>query len=99
VASEQALAWSGLPVVIIRPTVSLESLSLPPHRSERSEPRPYQTAAMPARSSAPLFSAPLLIAVGRETRDHGGKLPEHLRPTELGTPKRLPPPRLGDGEA
>jgi hypothetical protein len=29
VASEQALAWSGLPVVIIRPTVFLEGFFLP----------------------------------------------------------------------
>jgi hypothetical protein len=71
----------------------------PLHWSERSGPRPYQTAAKPARSSATLCLAPLLIAVGRETRDHGGKLPEHLRPTELGTPKRLIAPRLGDVEA
>jgi uncharacterized protein YbjT (DUF2867 family) len=29
VASEQALAWSGLPVVTIRPTVFLEGFFLP----------------------------------------------------------------------
>jgi hypothetical protein len=56
-------------------------------------------AVMPARSSATLCSAALLIAVGRQARDYGGKLPEHLRPTELGTPKCLIAPRLGDIEA
>jgi hypothetical protein len=38
--------------------------------------------------------------VDRQARDYGGKLlPEHLRPTELGTPKCLIAPRLGDVEA
>src|SRR5436189_33117 len=46
-----------------------------------------------------MISAALLIAAGRQARDHGGKLPEHLRPTELGTPKCLIAPRLGDVEA
>ena len=41
--SEQALAWSGLPVVTIRPTVFLEGFFLP-HRSERPRPRPHRTA-------------------------------------------------------
>jgi uncharacterized protein YbjT (DUF2867 family) len=35
-ASEQALAWSGLPVVIIRPTVFLEGLFLPLGRAGES---------------------------------------------------------------
>src|SRR5262244_1391888 len=54
---------------------------------------------MPARSSAVLFSAALLIAAGRQTCDHGGKLFQHLRPAELSTPKRLIAPRLRDVEA
>ena len=41
----------------------------------------------------------LLIAVGRQARDHGGKLLEHLRPAELGPLERLLAPRLGDVEA
>ena len=40
----------------------------------------------------------LLIAVGRQARDYGGKLPEHLRPAEFGTPECLFDPRLGDVE-
>jgi hypothetical protein len=32
-------------------------------------------------------------------RDYGGKLPEHLRPTDLGTLERLFAERLGDVEA
>ena len=54
---------------------------------------------MTARSSATLCSAALLIAVGRQARDYGGKLPEHFRPTEFGTPKCLIAPLLGDVEA
>src|SRR6266581_1165074 len=46
-----------------------------------------------------LSSAPLLFAVGRQARDHGSKLFEHLRPAKLGTLKRLIAPRLGDVEA
>jgi len=72
----------------------LRSLAVPAARNVMS-----RTTAMPARSSATLCSAALLIAVGRQTRDYGGKLPEHLRPTERGTPKRLIAPRLGDVEA
>jgi hypothetical protein len=45
-----------------------------------------------------MISAALLIAIGRQARDYGRKLPEHLRPTELGTPKCLIAPRLGDVE-
>ena len=36
---------------------------------------------------------------GREARDHGGKLLQHLRPAELGAPEGLFDPRLGDVEA
>ena len=41
--SEQALAWSGLPVVTIRPTMFLESF-FPLAGSERPRPRPHRTA-------------------------------------------------------
>ena len=41
--SEQALAWSGLPVVTIRPTMFLESF-FPSGRSDRPRPRPHRTA-------------------------------------------------------
>jgi hypothetical protein len=54
---------------------------------------------MPPRSSATLCSVVLLIAVGFQARDYGGKLSEHLRPTELGPAKRLFAPWLGDVEA
>ena len=47
----------------------------------------------------PWFMVLLLIAVGCQARDHGGKLLEHLCPAELGAPKRLIDPRLGDVEA
>src|SRR5262249_58783155 len=49
--------------------------------------------------SATLCLAALLVAAGRQARDHGGKLLEHLRPAELGAPKRLIAPRLGEVEA
>src|SRR6202045_4021049 len=42
--SEQALAWSGLAVATIRPTVFLEGFFLPPHRPERPRTRPHRTA-------------------------------------------------------
>src|SRR5258708_35369131 len=46
-----------------------------------------------------LSSSALLIAVGRQARDHGEKLLQHLRPAELGAPKCLFAPRLGDIKA
>lgn len=48
------------------------------------------------RCARRLRSAALLTAVGRQVRDDSGKLAEHLPPAELGTPKRLFAPRLGD---
>ena len=42
--SEQALAWSGLPVVTIRPTVFLEGFFLPLTGPTRPRPRPHRTA-------------------------------------------------------
>src|SRR6516162_7747591 len=44
-------------------------------------------------------SAAPLIAVGRQARDHGGELLEHLCPAERGTPKCLIAPRQRDVEA
>jgi NAD(P)H dehydrogenase (quinone) len=41
--SEQVLAWSGLPVVTIRPTMFLESF-FTPRGSERPRPRLHRTA-------------------------------------------------------
>ena len=44
--SEQALAWSGLPVVTIRPTVFLEGFFLPlTSQSVREWPRPMSLAS------------------------------------------------------
>ena len=40
---EQALAWSGLPVVTVRPTMFLESF-LPLAGSVRARPRPHRGA-------------------------------------------------------
>src|SRR5215831_19488017 len=41
--SEQALAWSGLPVVTIRPTVFLEGWFFPSlRRSDRPRPKPHR---------------------------------------------------------
>ena len=46
-----------------------------------------------------MISTAPLVAVGRQGRDDSGKVPEHLCPAELGSPKCLIASRLGEVEA
>src|SRR5688572_3862333 len=51
------------------------------------------------RSAPWVMLIPPPFPVGRQARDYGGKMPEHLRPAELRSLERLIAPRMGEVEA
>jgi NAD(P)H dehydrogenase (quinone) len=82
VASEQALAWSGLPVVIIRPTVFLEGFFLPltgPSVRDRGRiERPFGRGKTPPVAAADV--ARVVAAVLADPGPHLGRIYELTGP-------------------